>query len=395
MIGFDDALALIATQVQPLGREAIMLADAAGRVLAQDLIARLDAPRSAVSAMDGYAVRNDDVPAIGTRLHLVGESFAGTGEPVAVGRGQTVRIFTGAPLPDGADRVIMQENTEREGDTVIIAREFGPGWHVRDRASDFAAGTVLLGGGQRLDPRAIVAAAAADQADLVVARQPRVAIIGTGDELAAPGQAHERAGAIPESVTFGVAALVAEGGGEVVRVTRGGDDLSVLERLAGDALAASDLVVITGGASVGEKDFAKAMFAPHGLDLLFSKVAIKPGKPVWLGRVGNKWVLGLPGNPTSAMVTARLFLVPLLAALQGQNRPPAIQWRTLPLAAPIKATGDRETFVRARWDVDGLTPLDNQDSGAQSALVDANWLVRCPPGQGALKTGEAAQALSF
>lgn len=395
MITFDEAIRLIATEVAPLGNECVALNEAAGRVLATDLIARLDSPRSAVSAMDGYAVRNADVPGVGARLTLVGESFAGDSHPQPLKAGKAMRIFTGAPLPPGADRVIMQENIERDGDSVIIARDYGPGWHVRAEASDFAAGSVLLRRGQRLGPRVMVTAAAADAAEVDVSCSPRVTIIGTGDELAPPGSAHLRPGAIPESVTFGIAALVKQWGGSVVDVKRGGDDLGVLEALAADALAHADLVIVTGGASVGEKDFAKTMFAPLGLDLLFAKVAIKPGKPVWLGRAGGKWVLGLPGNPTSALVTARLLLNPLLAALQGQLSPAPLVWRRLPLAAPLKATGDRETFVRARWDAEGLTPLGNQESGAQAALAEADWLIRCLPGQAALDAGALVHALSF
>ena len=155
------------------------------------------------------------------------------------------------------------------------------------------------------------------------------------------------------------------------------------------------LVIVTGGASVGERDFAKPMFAAHGLDLLFPKVAIKPGKPVWLGRVRETWVLGLPGNPTSAMVTARLFLLPLLARLHGQAMADVLRWRALPLASPLPATGSRETFTRARLDDGGLTPLSNQDSGAQRALAEADWLIRCPPDQPARGAGYAVTALPF
>ena len=395
IIDFDEALAIIQREVKPLGNETLSLAQSAGRVLAIDLVARLDSPRSAVSAMDGYAVRNADVAGIGARLKLIGESFAGTGALPPLGSGEAMRIFTGAPMPQGADRVIMQENIERDGDEVIIARDYGPGWHVRAQASDFAGGDVLLKAGQFLGPRAMVTAAAADRADLEVTRAPRIAIIGTGDELAEPGHAHEREGAIPESVTFGVAALVEQWGGIVVRSERGADDLPHLEVQAKAALDCADLVVVTGGASVGEKDFAKAMFAVHGADILFAKVAIKPGKPVWLARVDTKWVLGLPGNPTSAMVTARLFLVTILTALLGQTVPRAIVWQKLPLANAIKATGDRETFVRAHLGEEGLSTICNQDSGAQLALVEADWLIRCPAGTSALESGAMVQALAF
>ena len=394
MIGYDEAIRLIENAVTPLGAEICAFADGAGRILAEPLHARCAAPRTAVAAMDGYAVC-DRTTRPGEALTLVGESRAGSGFSGMLAPGQAVRIFTGAPMPGGADRCIMQEYARRDGDEVRFAEGYGPGWHVRAAGSDFAAGDMLLAAGTRLTPRAMIAAAAADVASLTVARQARVAIIGTGDELAAPGSAHLRADAIPDSVTYGVAALAQQAGGRAVRRSIGLDDLAALEKQAGEALAEADLVIVTGGASVGERDFAKPMFAAHGLDLLFAKVAIKPGKPVWLGRARGTWVLGLPGNPTSAMVTGRLLLMPLLARLHGQPLADILRWRSLPLAAALGPTGTRETFMRSRWDAGGLTPLVNQDSGAQHALVEADWLIRCPPGQPALDPGTPVTALAF
>lgn len=394
MIGFDEAVGLIAVQAAPLGAEQAALEDAAGRILAQPLRARSAAPRVAVAAMDGYAVV-DAATRPGQTLRVIGESRAGAGYPGPAAPGEAVRIFTGAPMPDGADRCIMQEYAARDGDAVRFADGYGPGWHVRAPGSDFAAGELLLDAGTRLTPRALIAAAAADVATLAVAVRPRVAIIGTGDELAPPGEAYRRDSAIPESVTFGVAAMAAQAGASVVARMIGADDLPALEIVAGNALAMADLVIVTGGASVGERDFAKPMFAAHGLELVFAKVAIKPGKPVWLGRVRGKWVLGLPGNPTSAMVTARLFLLPMLARLQGQTPAEVMPWRRLPLAAPLGAAGSRETFVRARWDEAGLVPLGNQDSGAQGALAAADWLIRCPAGQPPFDPGQIVSALPF
>lgn len=394
MTGFDDAVARIAREVRPLAAERVDLAEAAGRTLAEPLHARTAAPRRAVAAMDGYAVVDAGTQP-GAPLRVIGESRAGAGFAGRVAPGEAVRIFTGAPMPDGADRCIMQEYAAREGDSVIFAEGYGPGWHVRKAGSDFAAGALLLDAGTELTPRAMIVAAAADTAQVAVIRQPRIAIIGTGDELAPPGSALEREDAIPESVTFGVMAMAQAQGALIASRATGVDDLPALEALADRALDQADVVIVTGGASVGERDFAKPMFAPHGLDLLFAKVAIKPGKPVWLGRARGRWVLGLPGNPTSAMVTARLFLVPLLAQLQARGVERALRWRTLPLAAPLPATGSRETFARARWDEAGLTPLGNQDSGAQAALAVADCLIRCPPDQAALEPGAPVSALAF
>lgn len=394
MITFDEAISLMDKAVSPLSSESVGLADAAGRALAEPLHARSDVPRAPVAAMDGYAVR-DATTRPEEPLRIVGESRAGCGFAGTLGAGQAVRIFTGAPMPNGSDRCIMQEYARRDGDDVIFSDGYGPGWHVRAAGSDFAAGELLLAAGTRLTPRAMVAAAAADVANLRVVMQARVIVIGTGDELALPGSAHLRADAIPDSVTFGVAAMVGEAGAVLVRRVIGLDDLPSLTQEADMALDDADLVVVTGGASVGERDFAKPMFAAHGLDLAFPKVAIKPGKPVWLGRARRAWVLGLPGNPTSAMVTARLFLQPLLARLQGQDMATLVRWRALPLAATLGAVGNRETFVRARWDDAGLTPLGNQDSGAQRALAEADWLIRCAPGQPAREAGEMVSALAF
>lgn len=394
MIAFDEALARLERSAVPLPAEDLALADAAGRVLAAPVFARSSAPRSAVAAMDGYAVHDGSTKA-NVALRIVGESRAGAGFPGTVRSGEAVRIFTGAPMPQGADRCIMQEYAEREGNAVKFSESYGPGWHVRQAGCDFSAGDLLLEAGSRLSSRAIVAAAAADQAMLAVATRPRVAIIGTGDELAVPGEAHLRPGAIPESLTYGISAMAQDAGGTIVARSTGQDDLPVLERLAEEMLDGSDVVVVTGGASVGERDLAKPMFAAHGLELLFSKVAIKPGKPVWLGQARGKWVLGLPGNPTSAMVTARLFLVPLLAALQGQSIRDVLHWRTLPLARSMPRTGNCETFVRASWQAEGLSPLDNQESGAQAALAQADWLIRCAPNSPAREMGRALIALQF
>lgn len=390
MISFDEAVRRVTEVARPIGRETLPLAQAAGRVLAAPVAARIDSPTADGSAMDGYAVREADLPG---RLRLIGESFAGGGFEGALEPGTCVRIFTGAPVPAGADRVVVQEVAVRDGDVVTIAGLPGPGRHIRPRGSDFRAGDVLLEAGRRLDPRALVAAAGGDAAEVETWRRPAVRVLATGDELAPPGEARERPGAIPESVSLGVAALAEIWGGRSLGSLRLADALPALERAAGEALERADLVVVTGGASVGEKDFAQAMFAPHGLDLIFSKVAIKPGKPVWLGRAGTALVLGLPGNPTSAMVTARLLMAPLVAGLAGRGG--ALEWRRLALAGPLSACGDRETFHRARLLKGGAVPLANQDSSAQKALAEADLLLRSRPHDPPREAGEEIEALDF
>lgn len=395
MISFDEAVDLVRAAARPLGTETVGIDSAAGRVLAAGVIARIASPRCDVSAMDGYAVRDQDLTAFPAHLPVVGESFAGTGWDGTIGAGQCARIFTGAPVPAGADRVVIQEDVRREGDTAVIDERPGHARHIRERGSDFDEGDELLLAGRVLDKRAIVAAAAADLAEVEVFVRPRVSILGTGDELAEPGTAAKRPDSVPESVSLGVAAICAEWGAEVVDRQRLRDDLARMEETGAKAIAGADLVIVTGGASVGEKDFAKAMFEPAGLELIFSKVSIKPGKPVWLGRAGTSLVMGLPGNPTSALVTARLLLAPLLAGLSGRDASETLRWRTVQLAAPLKGCGPRETFHRARWVGDEAEILGFQDSSAQKALADADLLVRQRANSPELPAGAEVKILDF
>jgi molybdopterin molybdotransferase len=395
MISFDEAVELVRSIAQPLGTETISLAEAANRVLARPVIAEIDSPRSDVSAMDGYAVREADLTDLPVSLEIIGESFAGASWTGTVAPGTCARIFTGAPVPAASDRVVIQENVRREGERAIIDAPPGGARHIRRRGSDFAAGEELLAAGRVVDPRAIVAAAAADVAKLEVYRRPSVHILSTGDELAEPGTARERGDAIPESVSFGVAALVEQWGGKSIGRTRLRDDLVPMQRAAADSIETADVVVITGGASVGEKDFAKTMFEPLGLELVFSKVAIKPGKPVWLGRARGKLVIGLPGNPTSALVTGRLFLAPLLAGLTGRAIEDALGWRKAAVASHLEACGSRETFHRGRF-IDGEAEiLSFQDSSAQKALAQAELLVRQPANSPSVECGAEVDVLGF
>jgi molybdopterin molybdotransferase len=395
MISFDEAVELVRTVATPLGTETVAVAEAAGRVLARPVVARIDSPRSDVSAMDGYAVREDDLKDFPASLRQVGGSFAGAAWSADIEPGTCVRIFTGACVPAGADRVIIQENVRSSGNAAMIDEHPGPARHIRRRASDFAAGDELLAAGRLLDFRAIVAAAAADVAELEVFARPRLAILGTGDELAEPGTARERADAIPESVSFGVAALAAQSGAECIARTRLRDDLGSMQDAAAAAVEPADVVVVTGGASVGEKDFAKAMFEPLGLELIFSKVSIKPGKPVWIGRVRGKLVMGLPGNPTSALVTARLLLAPLLGGMTGQSMGPGLAWRSAPLASPLGPCGAREAFHRARLSHGSAEILSFQDSSAQKVLAEADVLVRQRANTPARGPGELVEVLDF
>jgi molybdopterin molybdotransferase len=395
MISFDEAVRLVGRAARPIASETVPIESAAGRVLARPVRARIASPRTDVSAMDGYAVREADLATYPVRLKLVGESFAGAGWDGEISEGQCVRIFTGAPVPKGADRVIIQENVRREGDWTIVAEQPGKARHIRVQGGDFVEGEELLQAGQLLHPRAMVAAAAADVAQLELFVRPRVAILGTGDELAEPGSAAARTDCVPESVSFGIAALAEQCGARVLGRTRLPDILSAMEKASAQATASCDLVVVTGGASVGEKDFAKTMFEPLGLEHIFAKVAIKPGKPVWLGRANGALILGLPGNPTSALVTARLLLVPLLYGLSGRDPTEALGWRSAPLEKPLAGCGSRETFHRGRWAGESVEILSNQDSSAQKMLAQANLLVRQRSDAPAQQAGDPVEVLDF
>ena len=395
MIGFDEAIALLREAARPLGDEAVRLDQAHRRVVARAVTAQVSAPSCDVSAMDGYAVREEDLGGVPVRLAVAGESFPASGHSAPLEPGECVRIFTGAPLPFGADRVVIQEKVRREGDFAIVDEHPGGPRHMRSRGSDFEHGDILVEPGTLLNARALVAAAAADVALLDVWRRPMLIILGTGDELAEPGKARDRPGAIPDSVSLAAAALAETWGAQVLGRRRIADDLTAMKLAAAEALDAADLVVVTGGASVGERDHARAMFEPAGLELVFSKVAIKPGKPVWLGRAKGRLVIGLPGNPTSALVTARLFLAPLLAGLAGRDPSAALRWRKAPLAEAIGSCGSRETFARACWAGDAARLLPNQDSGAQRTLAAADLLLRRRPFSEAVEAGELVEVIDF
>ena len=395
MISFDEAVDLVRDAALPLGTESVPIGEAAGRVLASPVVARIESPRSDVSAMDGYAVKDGDLADLPARLRVAGESFAGGGWNGVLGAGECARIFTGAPVPAEADCVIIQEGVRREGDLAIIEERPGKARHIRKRGSDFEKGEELLSCGRVLDPRAIIAAAAADLSQVEVHIRPSIRILSTGDELAEPGTAAAAMDAIPESVSFGIAALAGDWGADVLRRTRLRDDLDAMREVAAEAVDAAHVVVVTGGASVGEKDFAKAMFETAGLELIFSNVSIKPGKPVWLGRAGNALVMGLPGNPTSAFVTARLLLAPLIAGLSGRHVDEALRWKTVRLATLLQECGPRETFHRARWSGNEVELLEFQDSSAQKALAEAELLIRQRANSPTLSAGSDVKVLGF
>lgn len=367
--------------------ETVPLSEADGRVLARAVVALRDQPPFDASAMDGWAVRLADVGEAAVLL-IVGESAAGRGHETLLGPGEAVRIFTGAPVPAGADRVVIQEEARREGDRVHLGPA-GGGANIRPRGGDFRAGDVLLEPGVRLDPWRLSLAAAAGRASLHVARRPRVAILATGEELAAPGS---EAGPfqIYESGGVGLSAMIARWGGEPVRLTPAGDDEAAIA--AAVAGADADLVVTVGGASVGDYDLVKPALAGLGLSLEVETVNIRPGKPTWFGVLGDgRLVLGLPGNPASAFVCAELFLKPLVRTFQGAAAGPAMTRARLAEALPTN--GPREHWMRARLVPNGVTAFADQDSSLVTVFAAADVLLRRRAGATAAEVGEEVDIL--
>ncbi len=394
-VSVDHALRLLLAEGATRELEQVALIRAGGRILARPIVAHCAAPARDASAMDGYAVCDGDLVADWNALIVIGESFAGHAYPGSLQAGSAVRIFTGAPVPNGADRVILQEEARRIGSQVLVPRACAEKRHIRRAGSDFIAGDVLVDARVSLTPARLVAVAAADIAEVAVFARPRVMVVATGDELRAPGVDRENPDSIPESVSFGVAELARNFGGEVSVQPRLPDDLDRLQGAAAAMRDMADIVVIIGGASVGERDFSRAMFERAGLRLHFSKVLMRPGKPVWFGKAGGTCILGLPGNPTAAMITARLFLAPLVAAMAGREARTALDWRARPLAEGLEGTGEYECFLGARTGAGAVNASANRDSSAQRALAAIEVLIRRRPHAPAAAVGDLVETLEF
>jgi molybdopterin molybdotransferase len=374
----DEALRRLLAGVRPTDEETVPLAEAAGRVLAEDVASKRTQPPFPASAMDGYAVRAAEARA-GGRLSVIGTSRAGERYQGALGAGETVRIFTGAPVPEGADAILIQENAERDGDAIRVMEGVEAGRFIRRAGLDFAAGDVLLRAGRKLDPRAIALAAAMGHAALPVRRRPRVAILATGDELVPPG-AETGPDQIVSSNGVGLAAFVRACGGEPLDLGIAPDRRDAIEACV-DAAAGADALVVIGGASVGEHDLVQAALTAKGMALDFWKIAMRPGKPLMVGRLGEMRVLGLPGNPVSALVCSHVFLRPLVDAMLGHATPDN-RSTTARLAAAMPANDGRQDYVRARLSVvDGerlAMPFPVQDSSMLATLAAADALIVRP-----------------
>jgi len=397
VISVEEALSRLLAPLEKLPPEQISIADALGRVLAEDVASRRTQPPFAVSAMDGYAVRGEDLGPVPVELRIVAEVPAGAGFGGHVGPGEAARIFTGAPMPAGTDTIVIQENTQRDGDRVRVLEGAPRGRYVRREGLDFTESDVLLSAGQRLTARDIGLAAAMNRPWLFVHRRPRVGILSTGDEIVMPGDPigpHQ----IVSSNSLALAAFVAACGGIPVSVGNAPDDPAALRQIAA-ATRGVDLLVTTGGASVGEHDLVRDVLGADGLELDFWQIAMRPGKPLMVGRYRGTPMVGLPGNPVSTLVCGLLFLRPALDRLSGAAAP-AEPAPTARLGIALPKNDRRQDYLRSRLGraADGtleVFPFEVQDSSMMRLLAAADCLVVRPPHAPAIAAGATVPIVPF
>ena len=397
MISVEEALSRLLAPLEKLPPEQVSIVDGLGRVLAEDVAARRTQPPFAVSAMDGYAVRAEDVAAVPVELRIVAEVPAGAGFGGHVGPRETARIFTGAPLPAGTDTIVIQEDTQRDGDRVQVLEGAPRGRYVRREGLDFAEGDILQKAGRRLTARDIGLVAAMNRPWLFVHRQPRIGILSTGDEIVMPGDPigpHQ----IVSSNSLALSAFVTACGGIPVSVGNAPDDPEALRQIAA-ATRGVDLLVTTGGASVGEHDLVRDVLGSDGLELDFWQIAMRPGKPLMVGSYRGTPMVGLPGNPVSTLVCALLFLRPALERLSGASTP-AEAAPTARLGAALPKNDRRQDYLRSRLAraADGVLevfPFEVQDSSMMRLLSEADCLVVRPPNAPAIAAGATVPIVEF
>ncbi|KQV81537.1 gephyrin-like molybdotransferase Glp [Rhizobium sp. Root1220] len=383
MLSVVDAQERLLSKARPVEVSQIVgISEAEGRVLAADLSARLTQPPFDASAMDGYALRREDAPDPGAELKLIGTSSAGHAFEGVVGKGETVRIFTGAPVPTGADSVLLQEDATKTDGGIRTAFPVRQSQHVRPRGQDFVEGEMVLSAGSVLDFSRLTVAAGMNHATMSVLRKPRVALLATGDELLPPGSVPGPAQIIASS-TFGVAALSRTAGAEVLDLGIVPDDKAAISAAVDRARdAKADIIVTLGGASVGDHDLVQATLLASGMELDFWRIAMRPGKPLMVGRFGDIHVLGLPGNPVSSLVCGLLFLEPLIRKLA--SLPPVKRAATVEAAVTLRGNDHRQDYVRARLvpSFSGTLqaePFEKQDSSMMKTFANADCLIVRPP----------------
>jgi molybdopterin molybdotransferase len=397
LLPVEEALARLLAMGRPVkAMETLALSDCANRILGEDLVARLTQPPFNASAMDGYAIQSADAKA-DARLKLIGESAAGHPFSGTLSPGETVRIFTGAPVPEGADAVLLQEDAVRNDDGTISMTFFpDTGRHIRPRGQDFCEGDIVLKAGAVMTPARLMVAAATDHAELTVLRRPRVGLLATGDELVTPG-ASRNPSQIIASNTYAIAALARECGAEVIDLGIAADTHEALDAAIGKARGLQlDVLVTLGGASVGDHDLVQTALKNAGMTLDFWRIAMRPGKPLMVGALDDMTVLGLPGNPVSSMVCGLIFLEPLVAKLAGKPAPARIA--KVQVATNLAENDKRRDHLRARLTrlADGrlvAEPFSKQDSSMMNVLAQAGCLIIREPFAPALSAGEQASAI--
>lgn len=390
MISVDEALGHVFALAQPLGTETVPLRQAAGRVLAEPVVASRAHPPFATSTMDGYAIATESVR-IHDTFQVIGEAAAGHRFDGDVAAGQAVRIFTGAPIPPGTRRVVIQEDTRHIGSRISISSDPNSSLYIRPDGADFKVGS-MIAAPRLISPSDVALIASMNQVEIVVSRKPVVALIATGDELVMPGEA-PGADQIIASNALGLAAMVEAAGGiaRVLPIAR--DKVGSLQSVF-DLAKDADLVVTIGGASVGDHDLVGQVAEMRGMERAFYKVAMRPGKPLMAGQLEGSAILGLPGNPVSSIICGRIFMLPMMAAMQGLPAK-APERMTAILGAAICRNGPREHYMRARRTGDRVVVADCQDSGLLSVLADANALVVRPPNDPAKTAGDVVDVLDL